>query len=320
MNGNKSKRRNVRQQGHDLLEEMFMRGKGRSKHRDKRIKATRNKIYTSDTIKIYRRGWNNLCDYIQVQLTRNQTTMPRSLDACIPYVPLWLEHLKRQPGRGGDTMSAWTIRAYFSGVAKVLDLRAKDYDLPSRNREDIRRSRLDTATELSADKYADLFCFQRCVGCRNNKELQQLRGTDLRQNSDGTYSIYIRQGKGGLPRYVPVIGTPKEVALVVNRMQQAGDDLVWPHVPSRFDAHAERAYYASRYYLMIARDPMTLPRKDRIYCKGGMRGTVLDRAAVMAVSNALGHFRVEIITGNYLWRLEEAQSDPAVLLARQAGA
>ena len=115
---------------------------------------------------------------------------------------------------------------------------------------------------------------------------------------DGTYAVHIRRGKGGLERVVPVIGTPAAVELVVRLMTEAGDGLVWPALPSHYDAHADRAYYASLTYLLNARDPMSLPRKERIYLRRDLVGAVLDRRAVMTASHALGHFRAEIITGH----------------------
>ena len=298
-------KRNVRQQGHDKLENMIHSGWGRSKHQDKQQHQANQHIYASATASSYHSNWNKFCDHLQ-----KHDYHPKTLEEAIPYVDGYIEALKAESGRWGLPKKATTIRTYFAAVSKVLRLSCKDYDLPSRERKNIRRSRGVIGQKPSrSPKIQEIQAFQQCVGLRNKKELQQLRGTDL-EFRDGEPWIIVQSGKGGLRRTCPVCGSTEEKQNVIRRMQAAGDGLVWPKgtIPSHYDAHADRAYYASRMYLDLARDTDSLPRKDRYICRKEMYGTIYDKRALREVSHALGHDRLEIIAEHYLWRVEVIRS------------
>lgn len=298
-------KRNVRQQGHDRLEEMIPNGWRRSKHRDKQQHQIAPYIYVSSTASAYHRIWNYYCDWLAERGYR-----PKTLNEAIKYVAEYIGTLQVSPGRWGRLKSASTVRTYFAAVAKVLQLSARDYDLPSRDRKDIRRSR--GAAEKKPSRSLGVQAvqsFQRGVGLRNKKELQQLRGSDLKFK-DGEPWIIVQKGKGGLRRECPVWGTEEEKQNVIRRMQAAGDNLVWPRdtIPRHYDAHADRAYYASRMYLNLARDTDTLPYKEKYICRRDMYGIVFDKEAMQKTSRALGHERLSILATNYLWRVEEIRS------------
>lgn len=308
MRGKREDTHSVRYQGYQRLESYFAAGKGTSKHADKQTpQQTAGKIYSDTTLHTYKRAWTDFCDSMKAAGFKANGHTPRTFEEAAGYVPAYIEELKARPGSKADTtMSAWSIRTYFAGVGKVLDLSARDYDLPARHIEDITRSREDCVRDahFSESRHADLLEFCDCTGLRCNKELLQIHGSDLIERDDGSYAIAVT-GKGGRYRELPVIGSADEVQRVVDRMHEAGDGRVWEHVSNAADIHEHRAEYAQRLYDSIARDPRTLDPEERYCCRGSKTGTWYDREALRIVSEALGHSRVNIVAEHYLWRRSE---------------
>ena len=102
-------------------------------------------------------------------------------------------------------------------------------------------------------------------------------------------------------------------AMVIERFREtAPNQKVWYYVNSHADIHSYRADYSTRVYKLYARDIKDIPY-DRINkglgykyqsgvyrCKGDEKGKVLDRAAMVKTTRALGHTRIDVIAGHYL--------------------
>lgn len=161
--------------------------------------------------------------------------------------------------------SAYTIKLQAAALCKLYECAAADLRLPStptRHRADITRS----------------------------------RGTAVR-DANGTAYIHVTHGKGGRERDAIILDNN---AAVIARMQSAGDNLVWPRIPSHMDVHGYRADYATSLYNRIARDVDTIPPEEQYHCRGDRAGVVYDRVAMLYVSRALGHNRISVIAGHYL--------------------
>lgn len=310
--------RSVRMLGHDEIERMFLNGAGshRQKHLDKKDEvygqeAMDNSIYSRKTGADYRDNWNRYCDSMRDADFRVDGHRPRTLEEAAKYMPHYLKELESRPGRfGRDHLSAWTVRAYFAAPAKVLGLSAKDFNLPSRYQEDVQRSRGNhQAEDFSPEKHWYLVEFERCTGLRHFKELEIITGKDL-VYVDGQPCIHVK-GKGGRERNAPIVGRPDEVQRVVDRMRSAGSGLVWPagSIPDHYDVHGDRAYYASKVYVMHERKLDELHWKEKHFCRGARKGLVYDKEAMATASEALGHSRTTVIAESYLWRLQEARND-----------
>lgn len=283
---------------------MYDKGKGTSKHYDKRNdkRAFGKKIYTDNTMDQYVRHWDDFCASARAAGFKSDTPLERLKE----YIPSYIKELSGREGkRPGTTMSAWSVRAYAAAALKVFGESAKDYDLPARHRADIFRSRYETIGDkhFSVTKNAELINFCECTGLRSIKELQTLKGFDLIPRGNGQYAITVQEGKGGKYREVPVMGTPEQVKAVVDRMRDSGTGKVWTHVHSNADIHSYRATYACRMYESVARNPKTLPFQERYCCRGDMKGVWYDREAMKITSLALGHERYDVIAEHYLWRL-----------------
>lgn len=292
----RSRPKSARMQGADILRTMFAAGKGTRKHADKDLfngKPDPKKIYVHTTLETYLQGWNRFCDFLEEMGVKT-----RELDELAPYVQLFIDWMVER------SYSAYTVHTWAAATCKVFGLTLDNYTLPKRQRKDIIRSRLPVKSDahFAPYKHQELIIFCRCVGPRNHKELQRIRGCDLRELEDGSYAIHIK-GKGGKVRNAPVFGSPAEVEMVVAMMHKAGDKLVFPHVHSAADIHSYRAEYACRIYTAHARPLDEIPRDERYICRKDMAGTVYDKAAMLITSKALGHSRLDVIAQNYLWAL-----------------
>lgn len=280
----------------DKIDSLFC--PGRSKFDDKKAGKTRDKIYSYETRRSYKK---HACYF--VQWVKTQPAKPeighkaRTLEECRAYASEWLQ------SRIDEGLSAWTIRLEASALAKLYGCRLSDFGvkLPPRRREDIRRSRGEAQRDqhFSEQNHADFVTFCKTTGLRS-EGMQNLRGMDLIDNGDGTYCIDVTE-KGGRQRFAPVFGSPEAVALVVAKMKAAGYEKVWPNgVPDGADIHSYRAEYATALYNHYARDPATLPRSERYDCRTDLKGTHYDRRAMKIASEALGHSRINVIASHYL--------------------
>ena len=288
--------KNIQMQGIDILEKQFSRGKGTSKHSDKvrnNGKPAADKIYTDSTLKTYKQGWIKFCGFV-----KSRGLKTRDLSDLVPYVQVFADALEEQK------YSAWSIHTWVCGVTKVLGLSLETCDLPKRERKNVKRSRNPVKSDVrfSPSNHQNLVTFCLCVGPRNFKELQKIRGSDLINLPDGRYAVQIK-GKGGKERNAPVYGTPDQIEMIISLMREAGNELVFPHVPTAADIHAYRAEYACRLYMANARAVSDIPSDERYTCRKDMAGKVFDKRAMQVVSLALGHSRLSVIAQSYLWML-----------------
>ncbi len=164
--------------------------------------------------------------------------------------------------------------------------------------------------------------FVRATGLRR-AELEKLRVGDIKDNGQ-TVTVDVFGGKGGKDRTVTadssyydmirqIIDGAATEERVCNLLDcdrndlskyggcEAGDEQKKQHhIPKRCPMHALRRDFAQTMYARIARDVATLPEKELYRCRTDMRGYVYDRAALLAVSQQLGHNRVNIIAEHYM--------------------
>lgn len=235
----------------------------------------------------------------------------RDLAACREYTGEYLQIR-------GKSCSAYTVKADAAALAKLYGCRAGDLgaNTPARIRAAISRSRGPKQMDkhFSEAKNADMVTFCRSTGLRRC-ELQQLRGNQLRRGADGNFYIAIRgnQAKGGRERDIPIIGN---VSRVVELMQAAGSQRVFPRVHAAADIHGYRAEYAAALYQLHARpleaclaDPYRDSRTGRVYrdsvyrCRGDQAGQWFDKKAMLLVSRALGHNRISVVGEHYLYKI-----------------
>lgn len=313
MRNKKQKRNPGRIIGPALLQQMYDAGKGRSKYLDKRAngnKVPMDKIYCYTTLVLYIRIWTYFWAYLRANAYKH-----RSIGALTTYLQWYADYLWDMG------YSAWTIKTRVSAVKKGLGIDTVIWTAP-RHRKDIHRSRghaNDQYLRRKAKKHRCIVLFCICVGLRKRKELKHVHGSDLIVRNGKAY-IHVRKGKGGQARYVEIIGSQTEINIIIAMCKNAvkaarkkaeatgilgeNDDLLFPFVPGDLDVHALRAIYACRAYLHVARSIDIIPDEDQYHFRFDMGGLVTDVKAMMYATEQLGHHRIGVIAGNYMWPLD----------------
>lgn len=260
---------------------------GTSKHADKKLGATADKIYSWSTYKAYLKHGVYFLEW-----AKNQHSV-KSLEEAKPYINEWLE------SREGQQLSAYTIKLEASAMAKIYSLpEGKIYKSKNRLRADIQRSRGEKVRDkhFSEESHHELIRFCKATGLRR-AELTQLKGTDLKYIDLQPVICVSRASKGGRERNIPL---KLDTDFVVNLMAAAEDKKVFDSIPNGADIHGYRAEFATSYYNAISRDVNTLSKADKYFCRKDLKGIVYDRQAMLEVSRALGHNRVGIIASHYI--------------------
>lgn len=165
------------------------------------------------------------------------------------------------------------------------------------------RERLRTHLEILLEK----------AGLTNSEQtMKHILEEALETFPDQHWYLLHRRDKGGKTRLAPIFGSGSEH--VIERMQNtAPEDLVWHHVHAAADIHYYRSRYAQRLYWHYERPIDTIPfdkvnqGTGRTYqscvyvCKNDEKGRKLDREALLKVSRALGHNRIDVLPRNYLY-------------------
>lgn len=282
----------LRKQLHDSLREKYKLGYGTDKHSQKDVHNATPFIHSNNTYKAYNRAVNGFADWCKAVGINDLKTARES-------IPQYMDTLK-ESGK-----SAYTMSTVMCGLAKAFDMRTTDidYKLPQRHRADIVRSRgaAERDKHFNPISNQELITFCEATGLRR-REVAAIKGTSLHQRGTICYLI-VENGKGGKRREVPIIGDLKQQRAVIKMCEIAGQGKVFPKVHSCADIHHYRGNYAQNLYRMLARPIEQVPRAERYYCRGDMKGMVFDKRAMLAVSECLGHNRIDVIANNYLYGL-----------------
>jgi len=190
-----------------------------------------------------------------------------------------------------------TQKTIASSLAKLYGCSTKDF-IPTqvRRRADITRSRMGKA-KFSESRSQEFVDFCKATGLRR-REIKNLKPENLSfDESTGKYVLINIKGKGGRLRSCPIL-SEKAIERIENTPE---GQTVWSKIPSRADIHSYRADYGKSIYDLHARPIAEIPKSDRYYCRGDLKGIVYDRRAMAVASRALGHNRISIIAGHYLY-------------------
>ena len=299
---------------------------GQSKHVDKVIRETADKIYSYGTFNAYQQQCIAFAVYCKSQ------HKAKNLADCRQYINEYLQ------ASIDKNMSPYTIKLQASALAKLFHCSTKDFiSTPPRERKHIKRSRLAVERDgrYREGKNADFIRFCRCTGLRR-REITALRG-DCLQIKDGKYHIFIKNGKGGRKRLSEIIGSEEDIAFVVDTMQKAEQKKVFDKIPD-IDIHLLRAEYAKSVYEKYARNRndyknermilyhnrliTTYTNKDAVqkyfnsdgtlkkgftdvrsayHCRDDKKHICYDRLALLKCSQNLGHNRASVVAEHYLW-------------------
>ena len=342
---NKKYKKDLKEQAYDKLK--TMEAYGESKKQAILDGTTRTKIFSFNTMKTYRKHIGYFCCWVQKEHPKVTT-----LKAAKKYVNEWLQFRSTCVNQKGEPLSAWTIQTEAKALCKLYGITPDDpnyYVPPVRTRASIRRSRNDVVRDshFSETKNAAFVAFCRATGLRRSeitiltgkdlvtkpalekcltdlrtkesiteeekKQLKMLE--DIRLFPDCDYYVYVKRGKGGRQRLVPLCVDEESNKIVVDKMRAVSrDEKVWAKVPKNADIHSYRADYATAVYRKYARQIEDIPydatnkgtgRKyqSQVYVCRKDGNKRLDRKAMLNASKALGHNRISVIAENYLWKL-----------------
>lgn len=260
---------------------------GESKFSDKKAGKTKEKIYSWSTFKTYLKHGAYFLNWAKEQHG------VKTLEEAKPFVNEWIK------SREADGMSAYTMKLEASAMAKIYNLdTTKLYKGQNRARADIQRSRGEKIRDkhFSDEKHSELIRFCRATGLRR-AELAQIKGSDLLIKGNQAFLQVTRNTKGGRPRLIPLV---LDTDFVQQILFSAGENKVFPAVPNGADIHGYRADFATTLYKKLARDIKDIPKEDRYICRKDLKGVVYDKQAMLEVSRALGHNRIDVIAGHYI--------------------
>ncbi len=286
----KKYQKTLHQQAYDKLTLMLKRGEGTSKKDAIRTGTERDKIFSYSTYQTYWKHTKYFLSYV-----KDQHPDCTNLKHAKGYVGEWLQ------SRVDRGLSAWTVHTEAKALSKLYGISPSDPDYfkpPERHREDIVRSRGDTASDrhFSKKNNAELIKFCKAVGARREgltklcgrdlrtkdqirQEVDRLENIareraltkseqkDLRLNKDALlftkneYFVFLKE-KGGRERISPIVGPAPDVQAVVERFREREpDEKVWRHVHSNCDVHGYRSDYSNRIYRLYERDLSDIPYK-----------------------------------------------------------
>lgn len=252
---------------------------------------TKEKIYSWRTYNAYLNDANRFAQWCK------ENHNCKTLKQCRHYVDEYIQSMI------DNNLSAWTIKKYVCAIAKLYNCTSNDFmKTPARQRKNIKRSRGTAVRDkhFSLKNNEELINFCCCTGLRR-AELEQLRGTDLREIDGKFYLNTHVNTKGGRERLNIIAGTEEQVKRVVDRMRASGNEKVWEKVHSHADIHSYRAEYCNRLYNNYKRDKEDISNWHEIYyCRGDLAGAWYDKKAMRLASNGLGHNRINVIASNYL--------------------
>ena len=280
-----SKNKSIIYQVKETLEQKLCIGE--SKHLAKQQGAAGDGIYSWGTYNTY---LAKSCAF--VKWTKEQHGC-RTLTDSRAYVDNYIKHYI---DRG---YTAHTQKTIANSLAKLYGCSTTDF-IPTqpRNRANITRSRKGKAnTRFSESKNQEFVDFCRATGLRRH-EIKFLKLENLGfDEATKKYMLVNIKGKGGRLRDCPILS--KEA--VKHMKNTPAGQRVWSKIPYNADIHSYRADYCKAIYTQHARPVAEIPQRERYYCRKELKGVVYDKRAMAVASRALGHNRIEVIAGNYLY-------------------
>ncbi len=192
--------------------------------------------------------------------------------------------------------SAWTLSTERSALRLFFQDRTltDSIDLPKRRREDIKRSRQPAKRDrhINLDNWRHVVDFCLACGLRR-EELRDLYVHEVyHRKQDRQLVVFVRHGKGGKDREVPVFPGREQAVLSQVTDRHPGEH-VFAKLSSLLDIHSYRRRFAQDLYEHLTGRP--LPPLE-----GRLQSADLDRDAALQVSRCLGHNRIDIIFGHYI--------------------
>ena len=273
---------------------------GEQKHTAKQQGVSHDGIYSWST---YQNYLSKACAFVKWAKAEHGC---RTLSQARNYVDDYLKH------HIDNGYSPYTQKLIACSLAKLYGCSTTDF-IPTqvRHRSNITRSLKCKESGKSKAKFSevknqDFMDFCKATGLRRH-EIKSLKPENLGYDHDtGTYKLVDIKGKGGKVRDCPIVSTKDGVVeMVVNKIKNTPmGQKVWNKIPSRADIHSYRAEYCKTIYSLHSRVIDKTLKHDRYYCRSELKGIIYDKRAMTIASRALGHNRISVIAGHYLYSID----------------
>ncbi len=294
---------------------------GQSKHKDKQ-----NLGFGKSTYKIYSHGTYNTyikeCSQYSKWLREEKGIIKiKDIGETEQFAKEYLQH------RLDIGVSVYTAKLERSALA-MLYSKPIDIDMPYRDNKGIVRSRHGCEYEKHISrtgKHKDIFTIAGACGCRR-KDIAKLTVNSFIEK-DGRLYVKMIQSKGGRNRIAPVVPALQEdVKSILEKVKNEGRETLFNMIPQKIDIHGLRREYAQNIYTAFVQDRefrniyfkvANIPDRHeyKVYKdKEGNTQTreinavlykdrdnnIYDRDNLYAVSQALGHNRLDVSVTHYL--------------------
>jgi integrase len=245
------------------------------------------KIFSHSTRKTYQQQVLAFINWVKATYQINR---PAHLDERAD--ELVAEYLRKGIAEG---KSPYTLQTQRSALRLFFGWQvAASVELPRRTQEAITRSRLPAKHDknFQPNNWPTQVLFARATGLRR-AELRDLRIREVYTNECGQLVVYVKNGKGGKSREVPVLPEYAQDVLEVIQGREP-EEHVFDHIPTAMDVQSYRRGSAQvRYQHHALQRPLPPAR-------GRLKPTDYDASAAKKVSKALGHQRKSIVLNHYL--------------------
>ena len=281
---------------------------GESKHADK-IKLKEDggtfgqstyKIYSWETYHAYKEEAKRFCEYLRAEIgVKSRSSIINAEQYAVSYLNALSE-------RG---VSIYALKKTRSALGMLYG-HTIDIKLPKRTKTDIKRSRIETASDkhFSRDgKHKDLFMLAVACGGRRG-DIRRLTA-DKFHDIDGHLYVEFLGSKGGRDRLAPVLPSSENAVRDFLATKKHGE-ILFPKIDKNIDVHALRREYAQKLHEETKTDkqlrdellsvyPARNENVKRDYYKT-REGLVFNRDDVYLVTQALGHNRLDVSVTHYL--------------------
>lgn len=282
-----------RQTALNRLSEMFRAGKSTKRSLDKAEGDTRDKIYSEQTFRTYRKQFGYFMDWVSKEHPEAVT-----IEDAQAHANDYLQHLIDRE------ISPYTIATVKAAMAKVFGVSSASFiQTPERERSGVKRSRYTVASDKHISEATErrLARFTSATGLRRS-EMTRITSDDLFIENGKAYLNVTKGTKGGKARVVEIMGASKEETEDIVKFIKSKKGRLFPKLHSNFDNHYYRGAYAMRLYQHYARNEKDIPRADRYVMRKDRAGETFDKRAMQIVTKNLGHNRISVIAQSYLYQ------------------
>lgn len=262
-------------------------------------------IHSRETMNTYKSVGNRFSKYLFEK--ENFKKYDNLEKVTVDHVKDYLEYR-----RDYDCVSPFTLKMERSALSKLLD-KSIEVELPSRDREDIYRSRdeVENDRHFSLKNNHNLIILAKACGFRRS-DLQKACISDFKEKNGHLY-VNIQKSKGGRDRIAPVLTKyEKEVREIIKERENLGKDKLVDKVHSKMDVHSYRREYAKELYAVVKenheiqkeyqkqyRERVEDVKSNMYHSRGDIEFHGL-RDDIYVVSQALGHNRLDVTVNHYL--------------------